>query len=387
MLATEVGVSSGAMKPRDVLPRVMNYLRGLTPSRLGIVLAICLLFTARQHSLCAFQVACGMAAGQSLSGFLTFVARQFVFALPFLILVTVADNATSVDPRAGLRILALSCAVILGSFIHGVAFFYTQPPNVLNGATGREWVFILAYSSRGLLYGGLATAVLYLFARERHDARARHSAKLEKLALERQMIEARLQALQAQIEPHFLFNTLANIKMLYVAESSRAKPLIHDLGEYLRTALPLMRDIRSTLGRELDLCLAFLRVLEVRMDDRLKVVVDVPAELRAATLPPMMLLTLVENAVKHGIAPLTRGGTITIRARRSSTRLWVNVLDDGVGFPKGYGSGVGLANTRARLAALYGETGQLVLDANEHGGVVATLALPFDSGTAVLEPA
>ena len=148
--------------------------------------------------------------------------------------------------------------------------------------------------------------------------------RLEKVSLDRQTIEARLQALQAQIEPHFLFNTLANIKLLYETESSRAKPLIHDLAAYLRTALPQMRDMRSTLARELDLAQAYLRVLKVRMGERLEVVIDVPADLREATLPPMMLLTLVENAIKHGLGSLPQGGTITIRAERSDERLRVS---------------------------------------------------------------
>src|SRR4030095_12303630 len=104
-----------------------------------------------------------------------------------------------------------------------------------------------------------------------------------------------------------LFNTLANIKLLYETESSRARPLIHDLAAYLGTALPQMRDMRSTLSRELVLAQAYLRVLKVRMGDRLNVVIDVPSYLMEAIFPPMMLLTLVENAIKHGISPLPQG--------------------------------------------------------------------------------
>jgi LytS/YehU family sensor histidine kinase len=231
----------------------------------------------------------------------------------------------------------------------------------------------------------LATAVLYLFVREREDAQALHAARLEKVSLDRQTIEAHLQALQAQIEPHFLFNTLANIKMLYETDASRAKPLIHDLAAYLRTALPQMREMRSTLARELELAQAYLRVLKVRMGERLNVVTDVPADLREATMPPMMLLTLVENAIKHGLRSLPQGGTITIRAEHLAERLSVSVIDDGIGFPKGFGAGVGLANTRARLTALYGDKGRLTLAANPRGGVIAEIELPCEIPTA--EPA
>jgi sensor histidine kinase YesM len=235
-----------------------------------------------------------------------------------------------------------------------------------------------------VLYGGLATAALYLFTREREDARALHAVMLQRISLGRQMIEARLQALQAQIEPHFLFNTLANIKLLYETESSRAQPLIRDLAAYLRTALPQMRDVRSTLGRELGLAQAYLSVVKVRMGERLTVKIDVPPDLLDATLPPMMLLTLVENAIRHGLGPLPEGGTITIRATRARERLGVAVMDDGAGFAKGFGGGIGLANTRARLKALYGERGQLTLDANPGGGVIAGLELPFETVAATL---
>ena len=387
LFAAELPALRRRARPRWLDGRIVpvaRYLRGINVNRVGLVLLICLALTARQHSTCIFHFSCGMAAGSTLAGFAAFLGRQVVFSLPMLLLVTIVDNATA-GRRTAARIPGLSAAVLCGSAIYGFAFLHTQPPNVLRAAAGREWLFTLAYASRAILYGGLATAVLYFSTRERQDTRARHAARLEKLAFDRQMIEARLQALQAQIEPHFLFNTLANIKMLYASEPSKAKPLIHDLGQYLCTALPLMRDMRSTVGRELGLALAYLRVLQVRMEDRLQVVVDVPGGLRDATLPPMMLATLVENAVKHGLGPSPHGGTITIRAERSCEMLRIEVLDNGVGFTKGFGGGVGLANTRARLTALYGAAGCLALEENEDGGVVAALELPCEF-SATAEP-
>ena len=346
----------------------IRYLRGLTVARVGMVLLICAILTVRQQNL---------PDARSYITFAEFLARQFLFALPLLFAVTIADNATArAAPRV--RILALSAAVLFGAGVYGPAFFFTQPPQVLEGAAGRNSAFVLAHVSRAILYGGLATAMLYLFGRERDDARALQAARLEKVALDRQTIEAHLQALQAQIEPHFLFNTLANIKLLYETESSRARPLIHDLAAYLRTALPQMRDTRSTLAREMELAQAYLRVLKVRMGERLEVAIDVPAGIREATMPPMMLLTLVENAIKHGLSSLPQGGTITIRAERFAERLRVSVIDDGVGFPKGFGVGVGLANTRARLTALYGDKGHLTLVPNPEGGVIASIELPCE---------
>ena len=374
--------SMGAVR----LAPAAGYLSGLTVGRVGLVLLICAAFTVRQHSVCVFQVSCGMLDGGTLGGFLRFLTRQFVFALPMLLAVTLADNATL---RSGqrVRMLALAAAVLLGGIVHGLAFFHTQPPNVRNAAVGREWLFIVTYASRALLYGGLATALLYLVVREREDARAMHAARLDKASLDRQTIEARLQALQAQIEPHFLFNTLANIKTLCEAASPHAKPLIHDLAAYLGMALPQMRDAQTTLQREVELADAYLRVLQVRMGERLRVIIDIPPDLRAAVVPPMMLLTLVENAVKHGLGPLPRGGTIAIRATHSAAQLRVAVIDDGIGFPKGFGAGVGLSNTRARLAALYGTKGRLTIDANPRGGVIAVIELPCEVAIAERRPA
>jgi len=355
-----------------------GYLRGLTPGRVGLVLLISVAFTVRQLSACVFQLSCGIPNGQTLAGFAQFLGRQFLFSLPMLFMVTIADNLTArSDARA--RILSLSAAVMLGAIAYAFAFLHTQPPNVLKAAEGRHGVFILTYFSRALLYGGLATAALYFFAREREETRRLHEAKLVKVSLDRQMIEARLQALQAQIEPHFLFNTLANIRLLYETESSRAKPLIHDLAAYLRAALPQMREARSTLARELALAQAYLRVLQVRMGERLKVEIDVAADLGEAALPPMILSTLVENAIKHGLSPLPQGGSIVLGAQRLGDQLRVTVVDDGVGFRTGFGSGVGLANTRARLATLYGNAGRLILDANPRGGVIAGFELPFET--------
>ena len=361
----------------NFLSRSTGYLRGLTLLRIGFVLLICVIFTARQQSLCWFQTKCGAPDMGTLAGGVHFLARQFLFSMPMLLAVTIADNATT-QARDWLRIVWLAGAVLFGSVVYSVAFLYTQPANILNAAEGRHWLFLLTYASRAVLYGGLATAVLYLFARERNDTRALHTARLEKLALDRQMIEARLRALEAQIEPHFLFNTFANIRMLYETDVSRAKTLVHNLVAYLRIALPQMRDIRSTLGRELELARAYLSVLSVRMGERLTVKIDVPPHLRDASMPPMMLLTLVENAIKHGLSPVPQGGTITIRAERLGAGLRVAVIDDGIGFPKGFGGGIGLSNTRARLTALYGSDGRLSLEANAQGGVVAGIEFPFE---------
>ena len=208
-------------------------------------------------------------------------------------------------------------------------------------------------------------------------AAAVHGERLARLSLDRQMTEASLQVLQAQIEPHFLFNTLANIKRLYLIDPAQGRTLLRNLSDYLRAALPQMREPGSTLRRELALTQAYLNVLQVRMGERLTVEVAVPGELLDASLPPMMLPTLVENAIKHGINPLPRGGTVRISAEHHDTMFKLMVADNGAGFRKESGTGIGLANTRARLASLYGTGARLSLNANPGGGVVAAIELPF----------
>ena len=225
---------------------------------------------------------------------------------------------------------------------------------------------------------GAAVALIYMLSR-RSDAatNAMHETKVAQQALAKQTLEARLQLMEAQIEPHFLFNSLANVQRLYETQPELGEHLIEDLKIYLRAALPQMRETRTTLGREAELSRAYLGVLKARMGDRLCFRIDVPAELYDQTFPPMMLITLVENAIKHGIHQSPNGGSIVVQARRDGDQLTAEVVDTGVGFRGTFGKGVGLANIRARLGALFGDRAELSLCANEPSGVVAAIAVPI----------
>jgi sensor histidine kinase YesM len=193
-----------------------------------------------------------------------------------------------------------------------------------------------------------------------------------------QMLQARLSALQAQIEPHFLFNTLANVRRLYETTPSRGREMLASLIDYLRAALPAMRSQGSTLGRELELARSFLTILQMRIGDRLQFSIAVDDDLLDTQVPPLVLATLVENAIKHGLAPLPEGGRVDIQARRRGNDLEIEVRDTGAGFTASGGSGVGLANTRSRLAGLYGPRASLSLAAGAPRGVVATVLLPLN---------
>ncbi len=205
----------------------------------------------------------------------------------------------------------------------------------------------------------------------------------------RQITEARLQTLQAQVEPHFLYNTLANVQALTEVDPAQANQMTGHLIQYLRSSLPKMRENTSTVGQEIELVRAYLNILKMRMGDRLAFDIECPADLNAISFPPMMLPSLVENAIKHGLEPQREGGRIDVVVQRLFTaageQIRVSVKDTGRGLtdaPTQAGGGVGLTNIRERLIAIYGEGGKLTLESNEPKGVVASIEVPVETGNA-----
>jgi len=197
--------------------------------------------------------------------------------------------------------------------------------------------------------------------------------------LERTVLEARMEALQAQIEPHFLFNTLASIDQLILTDPPRASRMQQSLIRYLRSAMPQMREgSRPTLGQQVNLCSAFLEIMAVRMEGRLQPVVNVPEGLKSAVFPSMMLQTLVENAIKHGLEPKAEGGRLEIGAEIVDGELAVHVRDTGIGFMPKAEVGVGLANIRERLKVLYNGRAELIISVPAEGGTCATIKLPYE---------
>lgn len=207
-------------------------------------------------------------------------------------------------------------------------------------------------------------------------SRATMRANVE--ALERRLLEAQMAALQAQIEPHFLFNTLALIGQLIETDPAEASKIHAALIQYLRAAMPQMREgTGSRLGQQIELSRAYLQIMQARMRDRLSVSIVVPTELSFATFPSMMLQTLVENAIKHGIEPTVQGGHIAIRAYCAGTELIVEVADNGRGFDMHAGDGVGLSNIRERLKILYGAQASLHIEAPPAGGAKVSIHVPY----------
>ncbi len=226
----------------------------------------------------------------------------------------------------------------------------------------------------------LALFVMRLFARAQQRAEKKADAAIavaDRETLQRQVVEARLQLLQAQVEPHFLFNTLAVVEHLIETAPARAAQMQRHLIEYLRAALPRMRQQSATLGQEVELCVSYLKIMQMRMEERLQVAVAVPTGLSTASFPPMMIQSLVENAIRHGLEPKPEGGSVRLSAEVRDGKLCVTVEDTGLGFSTTARSGIGLANIRERLHQLFGANAALTIEPNQPCGTRATIAVPY----------
>lgn len=239
------------------------------------------------------------------------------------------------------------------------------------------------------LFAYFAAAKIIVRKTAESDAKLRvANDSAEREAMQRQLVQARLKLLQAQVEPHFLFNTLAAVDYLIETDPQRASAMQKLLISYLRAALPQMRQESSTLGRELTLIRPYLELLKLRIEDRLSYEILVPAGLESAVFPPMVLQSLVENAIKHGIEPKPEGGRVTVLAEVVDGELRVDVMDSGVGLPQGdiysqasRGTGLGLDNIRNRLALLYPGKSHMALRPGDNGGTLVRVTIPYQTET------
>ena len=294
-------------------PRI---LRGLTWNLLGYVALIAMAFDVKEIILAMYwsgKVDWSWLLTGTLSG------------LFVLICAIVLTNTFS---RGTPRPVILAVALVLGCT---VALLVSA------------WILDLRITSFGQFFNrfrvnvlewGMVIAVYYFIECSERRAAGLRKAELERRRLEAQMIETHLQVMQSQVEPHFLFNTLAHIQRLYQTDPQRARSMLDSFCGYLRSALPQMRAGGSTLGKEVELARAYLDTHRIRMGRRLRLNVAIPDDLRAASFPPMMLLSLVENAIKHGLNPLREGGSIAIAGASDDAMLRVSVADTGAGLSK-----------------------------------------------------
>ena len=232
------------------------------------------------------------------------------------------------------------------------------------------FLFILLSAAIKIAYAGRVKA-------EAKAAEAQEVAEAE--SLKRQVTEARMAAMQAQVEPHFLFNTLASIDHLIEVDPPRARRMQKNLIALLRASMPAMREKATHLGRELEVVRPYLEILKVRMEGRLQPQVDVSEGLYSADFPPMMLQSLVENAIKHGLEPKADGGSLAVSAEVAHGKLHVSVADTGVGFARAAtaGTGTGLTNIRERLKLIYGDAAELRITPNAPTGTRVTIVVPY----------
>ena len=240
---------------------------------------------------------------------------------------------------------------------------------------------LVAGLSAGLLYAAVVGAIVYLRTQHVAVTNRRLTSEKQQSEVSRQLVETRLRVLQAQIEPHFLFNTLASAQQLAQKGAPDAATLIGHLVAFLRTSIPSMREDKAALKHEFGQIAAYLAIMQTRMGDRLYFSVKAQPEVEAFELPPALVMTLAENAIKHGIEPAASGGRIDVDATLKGANVVITVVDTGIGLRASggteHGSGMGLSNIAQRLQAIYGDAATVRLEQNSPTGCVATLTLPL----------
>ena len=251
---------------------------------------------------------------------------------------------------------------------------FLQRGTFINWFGNPRWLAVMAFSS--VMVSIVVSVMMFWHARNAGAEAALERERSRSDRIAREAALADLRALQAQIEPHFLFNTLANVGSLVDADPATAKRMLESFNRFLRASLAATRTESTTLGAEGDLIAAYLDVLQVRMGNRLRYRVQVPDELKGFGLPPMLLQPVVENAICHGLEPKVEGGEVVLRARREGAEVVVEIADTGIGFSAVTRGGLGLTNLRNRLRALYGARAALLVGENGGAGACVTVRLP-----------
>jgi signal transduction histidine kinase len=277
-------------------------------------------------------------------------------------------------PRSVLQLVGI---VVVIPFVAAIAYIITTGGNPdFENQQKRVFGYAMLVFT-GVLFAPWIAVGAMLRQRDAFARDQAHAFALEKTQLERNALDAKLRLLQAQVEPHFLFNTLANVQALVEAGSPQAATVLNHLIAYLRAAVPRMHDTVTTLGEEIELVRSYLELMRMRMPDRLQFALHIEPGASSLECPPMTLLTLVENAVRHGIDPSEVGGRIDVDVWLRDSRCWVRVTDTGVGLqPSSKGLGTGLSTLRERLQLAFGGDAQLRLSEVQPHGVCAEIDMP-----------
>lgn len=270
---------------------------------------------------------------------------------------------------------------VVGALVGGMIGRFSKKgtlAGMFDGVWGVGGRVIVAGLVAGVVYALLMAAVVGVRRRvlQARNEQLKRQAEADRIA--RQLADARLKLMQAQVEPHFLFNTLASVQDLAEGKAPEAAALTRELITFLRAGLAGLRNNTTTLAREFDMAAAFLAIMKTRMGERLTFELNLPDDLANESMPPAMLISLVENAIKHGLEPALDGGHLSLSARRDGPMLCIEVRDTGLGLGTSVAAtsgGVGLSNIRERLAAIYGDAAALTIHENQPRGVVAAITL------------
>jgi Histidine kinase len=288
--------------------------------------------------------------------------------IPGLTLLPVVVNLA---PRAGLPRLAWLLAVTIPMgwwclWVDGAHF---------GVRFGWDWSS-LGIALEYLLTPGMVVAVCAYHSDTREAGDALMRAQIRRTSLDTELMQAQLQLLRVQIEPHFLFNTLSVVRALSRSDRAATVAMLDNIIRYFEAALPRLRESEAPLAQEFELVEAYLAIYRARMGVRLSYEIALPEGLARVKVPSMMLLTLVENALKHGVGPTVEGGVIRVSASCEQGHLLLKVADSGRGLDVRHGRGMGLANIRQRLLMMYGPDAALTLSPAEPRGMVASICMP-----------
>ncbi len=285
---------------------------------------------------------------------------------------------TRIINRQSFMIIALFYTVVGMGVVTASMFLVSFFPG---NADIRQWLGTRSQLTTSFVLSFTISMVLTIVWRRRAEELTTQISLAEERerteAAVRATSEASLRALQAQIEPHFLFNTLANVTGLIHSQPDQAKQMLEQFIAYLRATLAATREKETTLSADVEMMKTFLSILQIRMGERLKVHIDLPDDLRDVSIPPMLLQPLVENAIKHGLEPKMEGGEVSITAKRVGEQIAITVADTGLGFKDSGSNGIGLKNVRERVKQLYGDAGSVSIEENKPCGTRITIS--FDA--------
>ncbi|NTW58474.1 MAG: histidine kinase [Nitrospirae bacterium] len=271
--------------------------------------------------------------------------------------------------RAASQVTLIVLAVLFGAMV-GTVLGSTAVGMGPAGFFGERLPFFTQIVLLGILFGLLVSYVFVSLERISEE-------RLQRIEMEKAALEAELRLVQSQMEPHFLFNTLANVRSLIDADPPRAGAMLETFVAFLRTSLRASRERTVPLSLELEIVKNYLDLFRMRMGDRLRYQIDLPDMLRGVPIPPLLIQPLIENAVKHGLEPAIEGGEVAITVDQEDNKVRIRVTDSGVGIREtSGGSGIGLENVRKRLTIIFGERASLVLEERAPHGVTATIMLP-----------